>query len=96
MLICVRVAIFTAIRILLSLLDYKTTVCFAEIGWVNTQCISEDEGNVLCSSEASVPIYQIPRNHKPEEPSNSSLLTLVHFQRGVHVMMDVLWLQNLI
>jgi len=64
-----RFAIFTAMRIVLSLLGYKTTVCFAEIGCLNIQRISEDRGTVLCSSEALVPIYQIPRNHKPEEPS---------------------------
>ena len=29
-----RFAIFTAIRIVLSLLGYKTTVCFAEIGCI--------------------------------------------------------------
>jgi len=69
MLIYVRFAIFTAIRIVLSFLDYETTVCFAEIGCVIVQRISEDGGIVLCSSEALVPIYQIPRNHKPEDPS---------------------------
>lgn len=69
MLMCVRSAIFTAIRIVLSLLDYKTTICFAEIGCVIIQRISEAGGIVLCPSEASVPIYQIPRNHSPQQPS---------------------------
>jgi hypothetical protein len=67
--ICTRFAIFTAIRIVLLLLGYKTTVCFAEFSCLNIQHISEDGGIVFYSSEALVPIYLIPRNHKPEEPS---------------------------
>jgi hypothetical protein len=69
MLIYTRFAIFTAIRIVLSLLGCETTVSFAEIGCLNIQHVSENGSFVLSSSEALAPIYQIPRNQKPEEPS---------------------------
>jgi hypothetical protein len=60
--------LFTTKRIVLLLLGYKTTVCFAEIDCRNIQRISEDGSIVLCSAQALIPMYQIPRNHKPEDP----------------------------